>query len=74
MNVAQLQASYHNSKIHQKMQGRKLKSKHKAKDYIEHRMQEQVVICVLDRWLKSRVCEQSSGEQWEPESSEQMQM
>ncbi len=70
-DVARLQASYRDSKIHQKIRGRKLESKHKTKDYVAHGMQNQSIAQVLARWSESRVREWSSEEYWNEEITQQ---
>src|SRR6266852_7863463 len=69
-DVAQLQASYRDSKIHQKIQGRKLDPKNKFEDYLTHGTQ-QTIVNVIGRWSENRVREQSSEDYWEPESTQE---
>jgi hypothetical protein len=68
-DVARLQASYRDSRIHQKIQGRKLDSKNKMKDYLAHGTQEQAIVNVIGRWTENRVCKRSTEEYWEAEST-----
>jgi hypothetical protein len=70
-DVSRLQASYHESRIHQKIQGRKLDSKNKVKDYLARGTQEQVIVNVISRWSENRVRERSSEDNWEAESTQQ---
>ena len=69
-DVAWLQASYHDSRIHQTIQKKKLDPKNKVKDNLVHGSQEQVLVQVIGRWSENRVCEQSSGDYWEPENAQ----
>jgi hypothetical protein len=70
-DVVQLQASYRDSRIHQKIRGRKLDLKIKSKDYLVRGTQEQVIVQTIGRWSENRVHERSSGEYWEPEIVQQ---
>jgi hypothetical protein len=70
-DVARLQASYCDSRIHQTIRGRKLDAKNKAKDYLAHGTQEQTIIRVISRWSENRIRERSSGDYWEPENTQQ---
>lgn len=68
-DVSRLQASYRDSKIHQTIQGRKLDSKNKVKDFVGHGTQDQAIIRAIGRWSENRVRERSIGEYREPEST-----
>lgn len=70
-DVARLQASYRDSKIHQTIRGRKLDSKNKVKDYLARGTQEPVMVQVIGRWSENRVRERSTGDYWEPENTQQ---
>jgi hypothetical protein len=69
-DVARLQASYSALRIHQKIQGRKLDPKNKAKDYLAHGTQDQAIVHVMGRWLENRVRERSTEDNWEPEGTQ----
>ena len=64
-DVMRLQSSYCDSKVHQKIQGRKLDSKYKTKDYVSHGMQGQSLMQAINRWSEHCVKEWSSEEYWE---------
>ena len=70
-DVARLQASYRDSRIHQTIWGRKLDSRNKAKDYLACGTQEQVFVRIIGRWSENRVRKRSSGDYWEPEIAQQ---
>jgi hypothetical protein len=67
-DVARLQASYHDSMIHKKIEGRKLESKNRVKDYLAHGTQENAIIHVLGRWSENRIRERSTADAWEPDT------
>ncbi len=67
-DVAQLQALYRDSKIYQMIQGRKLDSRNKAKNYLAHGTQEQMIVQTIGRWSENHVHERSSRDYWELEN------
>jgi hypothetical protein len=67
-DVARLHASYRESRIHQKILGRKVESKNKVKDYLAHGVQEQTITRVIGRWSENRVSERSTEDYWDSES------
>jgi len=68
-DIARLQESYRDSRIHQKIQGRKIDPKSKSKDYLANGTQEQAIVNVINRWSENRIRERSSEDFWEPEST-----
>ena len=46
-------------------------SRNKAKNYLAHGTQEQVIVQTIGRWSENRVREQSSEDYWEPEDVQQ---